>query len=122
LDQKIREHPIKRLPILLLADSIEAKLDPASKPRIATGLVERVRGASLQERLQAARWLLANGEGTRAVEILPLSDALADTNAMWTWVDLAAAIGQWDTMREALALPANPLPAHLSKILRRPGH
>jgi hypothetical protein len=35
---------------------------------------------------------------------------------MRTWVDLAAAIGEWKTLREALALPNNPLPGHISKI------
>jgi hypothetical protein len=35
---------------------------------------------------------------------------------MRTWVDLAAAIGEWNTLRDALAVPTNPLPGHISKI------
>lgn len=114
--KKIREHPIKRLPLLLSADSTEVQLDPASQPRVAAELVQRVRGKSLQDRLQAAQWLLWKGQPRDAVEILPLKDALTRADAMRTWVDLAAAIGEWNTLRDALAVPTNPLPGHTSKI------
>ena len=114
--KKIRQHPIKRLPLLLFADTTEVQLDPASQPRVAAELVQRVRGKSLQDRLQAAQWLLSKGQPRDAVEILPLKDALTRADAMRTWVDLAAAIGEWNTLRDALAVPTNPLPGHISKI------
>ena len=114
--KKIREHPIKRLPLLLLTDTTEVQLDPASKPRVAAELVQRVRGRGLEDRLQAAQWLIWQGQPRDAVEILPLKDVLTRADAMRTWVDLAAAIGEWNTLREALALPTNPLPGHISKI------
>ena len=114
--KKIRQHPIKRLPLLLFADSTEVQLDPASQARVAAELVQRVRGKSLQDRLQATQWLLRQGQPRDAVEILPLKDVLTRADAMRTWVDLAAAIGEWKTLREALALPNNPLPGHISKI------
>jgi tetratricopeptide (TPR) repeat protein len=105
--KKIRQHPIKRLPLLLFADTTEVQLDPASQPRVAAELVQRVRGRSLQDRLQAAQWLLWKGQPRDAVEILPLKDALTRADAMRTWVDLAAAIGEWNTLRDALAVPTN---------------
>ena len=114
--KKIRQHPIKRLPLLLFADTTEVQLDPASQPRVAAELVQRVRGKSLQDRLQAAQWLLWKGQPRDAVEILPLKDALTRADAMRTWVDLAAAIGEWNTLRDALTVPTNPLPGHISKI------
>ena len=114
--KKIRQHPIKRLPLLLFADTTEVQLDPASQPRVAAELVQRVRGKSLQDRLQAAQWLLQKGQPRDAVEILPLKDALTRVDSMRTWVDLAAAIGEWNTLRDALAVPTNPLPGHTSKI------
>ena len=114
--KKIREHPMKRLPLLLRIDTTEVQLDPASVPRVAAELVQRVRGKSLQDRLQAAQWLLWKGQPRDAVEILPLKDALTKADAMRAWVDLAAAIGEWNTLREALAVPTNPLPGHISKI------
>jgi tetratricopeptide (TPR) repeat protein len=114
--KKIREHPIKRLPLLLLTDTTEVQLDPASKPRVARELAARVRGRVLEDRLQAAQWLIWQGQPRDAVEILPLKDALTRADAMRAWVDLAAAIGEWNTLREALALPTNPLPGHISKI------
>jgi Tfp pilus assembly protein PilF len=114
--KKIRQHPIKRLPLLLFADSTEVQLDPASQARVAAELVQRVSGKSLQDRLQAAQWLLWKGQPRDAVEILPLKDALTRADSMRTWVDLAAAIGEWNTLREALAVPTNPLPGHISKI------
>ena len=114
--KKIRQHPIKRLPLLLFADTTEVQLDPASQPRVAAELVQRVRGKSLQDRLQAAQWLLWKGQPRDAVEILPLKDALTRADSMRTWVDLAAAIGEWNTLRDALAVPTNPLPGHISKI------
>jgi hypothetical protein len=114
--KKIRQHPIKRLPLLLFVDTTEVQLDPASLPRVATELVQRVRGKSLQDRLQAAQWLLWKGQPRDALEILPLKDALTRADAMRTWVDLAAAIGEWNTLRDALAVPTNPLPGHISKI------
>ena len=114
--KKIRQHPIKRLPLLLFADTTEVQLDPASQPRVAAELVQRVRGKSLQDRLQAAQWLLQKGQPRDAVEILPLKDALTRVDSMRTWVDLAAAIGEWNTLRDALAVPTNPLPGHISKI------
>jgi|GEM_PF-3395053 len=114
--KQIRQHPIKRLPLLLFTDTTEVQLDPASQPRVAAELVQRVRGKSLQDRLQAAQWLLWKGQPRDAVEILPLKDALTRADAMRTWVDLAAAIGEWNTLRDALAVPTNPLPGHISKI------
>ncbi len=114
--KKIRQHPIKRLPLLLFADTTEVQLDPASLPRVAAELVQRVRGRSLQDRLQAAQWLLWKGQPRDALEILPLKDALTRADAMRTWVDLAAAISEWNTLRDALAVPTNPLPGHISKI------
>ena len=114
--KQIRQHPIKRLPLLLFTDTTEVQLDPASQPRVAAELVQRVRGKSLQDRLQAAQWLLWKGQPRDALEILPLKDALPRAGAMRTWVDLAAAIGEWNTLRDALAVPTNPLPGHISKI------
>jgi thioredoxin-like negative regulator of GroEL len=114
--KQIRQHPIKRLPLLLFTDTTEVQLDPASQLRVAAELVQRVRGRSLQDRLQAAQWLLWKGQPRDALEILPLKDALPRADAMRTWVDLAAAIGEWKTLREALAVPTNPLPGHISKI------
>lgn len=115
---KIRQHPIKRFPLLLLADTTELRLNPASKPRVTEQLVARVRGRSLQDRLPAAQWLIWQGQPRDAVEILPLKDALTRADAMRSWVDLAAAIGEWKPLREALALPNNPLPDHISKIYK----
>jgi Flp pilus assembly protein TadD len=114
--KKIREHPTKRLPLLLLANTTEVKLDPASKPRVARELAARVRGRGLEDRVQAVQWLLSQGQPRDAVEILPLKDVLTRADAMRAWVDLAAAIGEWNTLREALALSSNPLPGHISKI------
>ena len=114
--KKIRLHPIKRPRILLLADTTEVALDPASKPRVAAELVKRLQEANLQDRLPAAQWLIWQGQPRDAIRLLPLKDVLTRTDAMRSWVDLAAAIGEWDTLREALALPSNPLPGHISKI------
>lgn len=113
---KIRKHPIKRPRVLLLADTTEVKLDPSSKPRVAAALVQRLQGANLQDRLQAAQWLLWQEQPRDAAPLLPLKDALARPDAMRSWVDLAAALGEWKTLGEALALPSNPLPGHVSKI------
>lgn len=114
--KKIRQHPIKRPRLLLLADTTEVQLDPASKARVAAQLVQRLRGGGLLDRLQAAQWLLWQGQPRDAVALLPLKDALNRADAMRTWVDIAAAIGEWKTLREALSLPSNPLPSHISKI------
>ena len=114
--KKIRQHPIRHFPLLLSVDTTEVQLDPASKTRVAEEIVQRVRGKGLQDRLPAAQWLIWQGQPRDAVEILPLKDALTQADAMRTWVDLAAAIGEWKTLREALALPNNPLPGHISKI------
>jgi thioredoxin-like negative regulator of GroEL len=114
--KKIRQHPIQRFPLLLSVDTTEVQLDPASKPRVTKELVQRVRGRGLPDRLPAAQWLIWQGQARDAVEILPLKDVLTRADAMRTWVDLAAAIGEWKTLREALALPNNPLPGHISKI------
>lgn len=114
--KKIRAHPIKRLPLLLRIDTTEVQLDPASQPRVVRNLAARVRGRGLEDRLQSVRWLLWQAQPREAVELLPLKDALTRADAMQTWVDLAAAIGEWNTLREALALPTNPLPGHISKI------
>jgi tetratricopeptide (TPR) repeat protein len=114
--KKIRQHPIQRFPLLLSVDTTEVQLDPASKPRVAKELVQRVRDRGLPDRLLAAQWLIWQGQARDAVEILPLKDALTLADAMRTWLDLAAAIGEWKTLREALALPNNPLPGHISKI------
>lgn len=114
--KKIRQHPMKRPRLLLLADTTEVQLNPASKAPVAAQLAQRVRGGGFQDRLQASQWLLWQGQPRDAVALLPLQDALTHADAMRTWVDIAAAIGEWKTLREALALPSNPLPAHISKI------
>jgi tetratricopeptide (TPR) repeat protein len=112
----IRRHPKKNERVLMLADTAELALDPAAKPRVATDMAERLRSASLDERLVGAMWMNAQGLPQQAAAVLPLQDAKTNAAAMKTWLDAQAGLGQWNAMRAALAGKDGPLPPHMAQI------
>jgi tetratricopeptide (TPR) repeat protein len=112
----IRRHPKKNERVLMLADTAELALDPASKPRVAAAMAERLRIAPLDERLVGAMWMNAQGLPQQAAAVLPLQDAKTNAAAMKTWLDAQAGLGQWNAMRAALAEKDGPLPPHMAQI------
>lgn len=114
--QKIRSHPIKRAKSLLLADTAEVEIDPASKTRLVADLVVKMKGETIENRLQAAQWLLWQGAPSEALGLLPVQDAMSSAATMRSWIDATAALGRWDDMAKVLAAPGNPLPAHMAMI------
>jgi len=113
---KIRAHPKRTERILLLADSAELALDPASKPRVVEGMTRRLKGGKLEDRLAGAMWLNSQGQPREALELIPPQDAISNAAAMRAWLDSAAALGEWKAMQGVLARKDVPLPPHMVRV------
>jgi len=118
LIQTIRSHPASDPASFLLADKLQLDLQPASRSLILQGLVKRLLALSLMERLAAVDWLIDIQEPTLAQAALPLPDAIASPKTFEMWIEVAIALKQWSGIAQALADPANPLPAYRTQALQ----
>lgn len=114
--ERIRHHPLATEQTLAIADAVEIEADQSSKPRIVDGLIQRVLGKSLDERLIAARWLQRQGESARVQEILPLEQAGARPEAFAIWIECQAASGNWQAIISAMG-HANPVSAPTARLV-----
>jgi len=114
--ERMRRHPLATEQTLAIADAVEVEADPSSKQRIVAGLIERVHGKSLDERLLAARWLQRQGESARVQEILPLDQARTRPEAFALWIECQAAAGNWQAIISAMG-EANPVSAPAARLV-----
>ena len=117
LIQIIRSHPASDPASFLFADKLQLDFQPASRSLILQGLVKRLLALSLMERLPAVDWLIDIQEPTLAQAALPLPDAIASPKTFEMWIEVAIALKQWSAIAQALADPANPLPAYRTQAL-----
>jgi tetratricopeptide (TPR) repeat protein len=113
---KLRAHPERTERALLLADTAEVALDPASKPRVAGQISARLKEGKFDDRLVGAMWLNAQGHPREALELIPPEDAIANPAALRAWIDSAAALGEWKAMLAVLARPDLPLSPHMVRV------
>jgi tetratricopeptide (TPR) repeat protein len=113
---KIRAHPKRSERILLLADTAEIAIDPAALPRVAENLVGRLKKGKPEDRIIAAMWLNSQGRPREALELIPPEEAISNAAALRTWLDSAAALGEWDAMIGVLARKDVPLPPHMVRV------
>jgi hypothetical protein len=114
--QMLRKHPGRTPSTDFVADYVEAANIPDSKPAVVAAMLERLKPAPVGDRLEPAKWLLVNGEPAAVLTLLPLADAMSSGQALQTWVDASAGVGQWAAIQEALSRPDVPLPPYLTKI------
>jgi hypothetical protein len=112
LIQIIRNHPASDPASFLFVDKLQLDVQPASRSLILQDLVKRLLALSPMERLPAVDWLIDVQEPTLAQAALPLPDAIASPKTFEMWIELAIALKQWSAIAQALADPANPLPAY----------
>jgi thioredoxin-like negative regulator of GroEL len=113
---KLRAHPKRTERALLLADTAEVALDPASKPRVAGQIIARLKEGKFDDRLVGAMWLNAQGHPREALALNPPEDAISNPAAMRAWLDSAAALGEWNAMIGVLAREDVPLPPHMARV------
>ena len=113
---KLRAHPKRTERTLLLADTAELAIDPATKPRVVEAMVGRLKGGKIDERLVAASWLNAQGQPREALALITPEDAISNSSAMRAWLDSAAALGEWKAMLGVLARKDVPLAPHMVRV------
>ena len=117
LIQIIRRHPASDPASLLFADKLQLDLQPDSRSPILQGLFKRLLALPPMERLPSVDWLINVQEPTLAQAALPLPDAIASTKTFEMWIEATILLKQWNTIDNALADPANPLPAYRTQAL-----
>jgi tetratricopeptide (TPR) repeat protein len=117
LIQIIRRHPASDPASLLFADKLQLDLQPDSRSPILQGLVKRLLALPPMDRLPAVDWLIDVQEPTLAQAALPLPDAIASPKTFEMWIEATILLKQWNTIDNALADPANPLPAYRTQAL-----
>jgi Tfp pilus assembly protein PilF len=109
--EQYRSHPAATSESLLLADEIQAQMDPSVREGLIQAQVKRVLGLRLDQREPVIRWMLKNDRPEAALAILTLPEAIQSREAFLLWIEAASRSNRWSEMEVALRNPANPLPA-----------
>lgn len=113
---KLRAHPKRTERTLLLADTAEVAIDPASKPRVARDMAARLKNGKIEDRIVGASWLNSQGQPREALELIAPEDAIENAAALRSWLDSAAALGEWKAMLAVLGREDLPLPPHMARV------
>jgi len=112
----LREHPKANARIFLLADTLEVRSNPASKPDVLKRMLQRIQGAPVDDRAAGMQFLLLLGEPAHAATLLSRDEALKNRNFFSYWLEAHSFTNNWPTILDALAQPNLPLPAYLAKL------
>jgi cytochrome c-type biogenesis protein CcmH/NrfG len=107
--ESMRAHPKRTEEMLLVADTVEARIKPDAIPILAEDIVSRLRGAAVQDRKKGVFWLLNYSHPRLAADLVTEQEALADADLFGIWLDALAASGMFDAIEQALGNPSNPL-------------
>jgi hypothetical protein len=112
-----RVHPSSDPAASLFVDEIQLGLFPESRASVFEGVVSR--GLALQplERVSLARWLLQNQQNSAVPYLLPLNEAIKNSQTFQCWIDATIGLKKWDQINDALKDPANPLPSYQTQAL-----
>ena len=114
----LRLHPKSTAQALLLADATDIQLQPETKPAVVAKMLERMQGASLEDRARGLQFLLRMDEPAQAASLLTRDEALKNRETLSLWLDAQSLTKNWPAILDVLAQPNLPLPGHLSKLYR----
>jgi len=107
--EQLRAHSNSTAAMLQVADTVEIRRDPAAKAKVVEALFSRLQNAPLEDRRAGMLWLLANGEPTRAADLLQRGEAVQQADLFNAWLDALAQANRPEGVLEAIEAP-NPLP------------
>ena len=114
----LRLHPKSTAQALLLADLTDIQLQPATKPAVLAKMLERMQGASLDDRARGLQFLLRMDEPAQAASLLTRDEALKNRETLSLWLDAQSLTKNWPAVLDALSQPNLPLAGHLTKLYR----
>ncbi|MFM8364098.1 MAG: hypothetical protein ACKOAS_03000 [Verrucomicrobiota bacterium] len=115
-----RAHPAATTSSRIDAAKIEIQKNPERTSEIVQQLVDSLSNEPITGRVEAARWLLGQGNPRAAQSILPLDQAKEAREPLELWIESAAALGQWEQIESLLKKPLPSLPdsARLPELAR----
>jgi len=114
----LRQHPKATAQALLLADATDIQLQPETKPAVLAKMLERMKGAPVDDRAAGLQFLILMGEPAQAAGLLTRDEALNKRETLSLWLDAQSLTKNWPAILEVLAQPNLPLPGHLAKLYR----
>ena len=114
----LRLHPKSTAQALLLADATDIQLQPETKPAVLAKMLERMQGASLEDRARGLQFLLRMEEPAQAASLLTRDEALKKRETLSLWLDVQSLTKNWPAVLDALSQPNLPLAGHLTKLYR----
>lgn len=113
LVKTIREHPATNPRLLLLADTTEVALKPQQKAEVARRTAERLKGAPLDQRVEAMMWAMRLGEPATASALITPEEAAKEARVFSLWLDSLAQQNRWPEITAQLSKAGTPLPEYL---------
>ena len=114
----LRLHPKATAQAILLADATDIQLQPDTKPAVLAKMLERMKGAPVDDRAAGLQFLILMGEPVQAAGLLTRDEALNKRETLTLWLDAQSLTKNWPAILEVLAQPNLPLPGHLAKLYR----
>jgi hypothetical protein len=114
----LRLHPKSTAQALLLADATDIQLQPETKPAVLAKMLERMKGAPVDDRAAGLQFLILMGEPVQAAGLLTRDEAMNKRETLSLWLDAQSLTKNWPAILDALAQPNLPLPGHLAKLYR----
>lgn len=115
---KLRSHPKVTPEMLLLADAAAIQYDPNGRGVIISGMIERARKETPEQRLAVAQLLLQMKEPASVAELISRDEAMKSPSAFFVWMQAKEMTGNHGDILKALDLSSNPLPPHLRDLYR----
>ena len=113
LVKTIRQHPATNPGLLLLADTTEVGLKPDQKAEVVRRAAERLKGAPVEQRVEAMGWAMRLGEPATASTLLTPEEAAKEARIFSLWLDSLAQQNRWAEITAQLSKEGTPLPAYL---------
>jgi tetratricopeptide (TPR) repeat protein len=112
----LRVHPKATTQALLLADATDIQLQPGTKPVVLAKMLERMKGAPVDDRAAGMQFLILMKEPAKAAGLLTRDEALNKRETLAMWLDAQSLTQNWPAILDILAQPNLPLPDHLAKL------
>ena len=113
LVKAIRQHPATNPRLLILADSTEVALNPTQKAEVVRRTAERLKGAPVEQRVEAMVWAMRLGEPATASALITPEEASKEAKVYSLWLDSMAQQNRWEEITAQLSKEGSPLPAYL---------
>ena len=113
LVKAIRQHPATNPRLLILADSTEVALNPTQKAEVVRRTAERLKGAPMEQRVEAMVWAMRLGEPATASALITPEEASKEAKVYSLWLDSMAQQNRWVEITAQLSKEGSPLPAYL---------